>query len=564
MAEKRSLNSILQRLRLISGSFLFFFLVTHLLNHSLGLISLEALDAGRNLFIGLWRNPVFTLLIILAFFMHVVLTIVALLRRRSLKMGAWEGVQVIFALSMPLLLAGHMAGTVGPSVRYDVNDTYTFVILSNWGRFAWNGAMLVAGLIVIWIHGVLGLHYWLRLKPSYPRYRQGLFLLAILLPAAAIGGFIASAREISVLRQDQAWLGAEYARMNLPDDVSDMVAWVGQVSDGIRGAVIAMIGIVLLVHVIRFVVGRRRKRITVTYPNGKKVTVEPGVSILDASHMGNIPHAAVCGGRGRCSTCRVMVLTSQVELPEADIAERKVLDRVGAADGVRLACQLRPSSDISVIPILPPTASPKDGFRRPKYLQGMERDIAIMFADLRSFTKFSEAKLPFDVVFALNQYFRHMGTAVEESGGQLDKFIGDGVMALFGVQSDLETGSKEALRAASAMATALEALNEQLKSDLDEPLRMGIGIHAGPAIVGEMGFRQAVSVTAIGDTVNTASRLETSTKEFGAQLVISEDVARASGLDFAAVTQEQVTVRGKSEPLPIYVFDDARDIPFED
>jgi adenylate cyclase len=463
---------------------------------------------------------------------------------------------------MPALLVGHIAGTAGVHNVFEINDTYVFTILNNWGSSWGNGVALVAGLIVIWTHGGLGLHFWLRLKPDYSRYRPVLYAFCIILPAAAIAGFVASAREISVLMSNDEWRNGEFEKMNLPSDISVVVDWVRGLMESTWTAELVLIGIILLVHLLRHVNNKRRKHIEISYPNGKAVSIEPGASVLDASRLGGIPHASVCGGRGRCSTCRVRVIQGLEDLADADEAERKVLDRVGAGDGVRLACQLKPNNSISVVPMLPPTAEPKDGFRRPKYLQGTEREIAILFADLRSFTKFSESKLPFDVVFALNQYFRFMGAAVEDSGGHLDKFIGDGIMALFGVESGLEKGCQEALHAASAMADALDALNDQLKDDLEEPLRMGIGIHSGAAIVGEMGYRRAVSVTAIGDVVNTASRLETATKEHGAQLIISEDLARASGYDFANIRQEMITVRGKSEPMPIHVFDDARDIPF--
>ncbi len=122
---------------------------------------------------------------------------------------------------------------------------------------------------------------------------------------------------------------------------------------------------------------------------------------------------------------------------------------------MRLACQLRPSGDLQVTPLLPPNAVARDGFRRPDYLQGMEKEIAILFADIRAFTQLSEQKLPYDVVFLLNRYFAEMGRAVEGAGGRIDKFIGDGVMALFGLDSGVEAGCREALAAARAMAERL-------------------------------------------------------------------------------------------------------------
>ena len=229
----------------------------------------------------------------------------------------------------------------------------------------------------------------------------------------------------------------------------------------------------------------------------------------------------MCGGRGRCSTCRVRVVSGEDGLSAASAEELRVLERVGAPPHVRLACQAIPSGDISVVPLLPPNASVQQSRRRSPVLAGRERDIAILFADLRSFTQFSEKKLPYDVVFVLNRYFAHMGEAVEASGGHLDKFIGDGVMALFGTKSDIRTGARQAMIAAKQMSKKLSDLNEQLKDELEEPLRIGIGIHVGPAIIGEMGYGTATGLTAIGDSVNTASRLEAMTKEFGAQLILS-------------------------------------------
>ena len=244
-------------------------------------------------------------------------------------------------------------------------------------------------------------------------------------------------------------------------------------------------------------------------------------------------------------------------VPEATPQELRVLDRIGNPLNVRLACQTRPTGDVEVIPLLPPTATARDGFPKPAALQGEEREIAVMFADLRAFTEFSEKKLPYDVVFVLNRYFAYMGAAVENAGGHLDKFIGDGVMALFGTKSDVAAGARAALAAAKSMSERLADLNGQLSGELEEPLRIGIGIHAGPAIIGEMGYGAATGLTAIGDTVNTASRLEAMTKEFGAQLVFSEDVAREAGVQTKGLAVREITVRGRKEGVKVFVAEDA-------
>ncbi len=221
---------------------------------------------------------------------------------------------------------------------------------------------------------------------------------------------------------------------------------------------------------------------------------------------------------------------------------------------MRLACQSRPRGSVGVTPLLSPRqATAQDGFRRQHYFLGQEKEVAILFVDLRGFTEFAEHRLPFDVVFILNQYFHSLGVAVEANGGHVDKFMGDGMMALFGVETAIDAGCQSALQAARGLGDQLTALNERLAHDLTEPLRIGIGIHCGQVIVGEMGYKHATTLTAIGDAVNTASRLEAMTKDFACQLVVSEDVARRSGGDFARFESRAIDVRGRSQALRVFV-----------
>jgi adenylate cyclase len=266
-----------------------------------------------------------------------------------------------------------------------------------------------------------------------------------------------------------------------------------------------------------------------------------------------VPHASVCGGRGRCSTCRVRVGgPDRALLPAPSAEEQKVLARVGAPESVRLACQLRPPPGrYRITPLLPATAGPVEAYRSQPQAHGGERYVAILFADIRGFTSISEGRLPYDVVFLLNRYFRATGQAVHAAGGRLDKFIGDGVMAIFGLTSDPQLACRQALDGARRMALALDDLNEALSGDLDRPLRIGIGLHAGPAIVGEMGYERVSSLTAIGDTVNIASRLEALTKDFGAELVVSQDLLDRAGIDREVGVRHDVEIRGRQARLAV-------------
>jgi adenylate cyclase len=145
-------------------------------------------------------------------------------------------------------------------------------------------------------------------------------------------------------------------------------------------------------------------------------------------------------------------------------------------------------------------------------------------------------------------------------GGTVDKFIGDGVMALFGVETGPEDGCRQALAAANEIVLGVDKLSRTLAEELKEPLKIGVGIHSGPAVVGRMGYGTAVHLTAIGDTVNVASRLQDLTKEYGCQLVISEQVAEQAEVDVSSCPRHELTVRNRRESLTIYIINDIRTV----
>jgi adenylate cyclase len=401
----------------------------------------------------------------------------------------------------------------------------------------------------------MGIHYWLRVKPWHRVTIPTLRVLGLLVPLVAIGGFVDMGQELGQLAVDPEW-----ARSALVPTDPAISRLVGTVQVAAVVGYLAIVGLVFLARGVRTVWQRRLGVARLTYPDGRQVRITPGTTVLEASRAAGIPHASLCGGRGRCSTCRTRLVGPLAVLPKPSTDEARVLRRIGAPPDVRLACQLRPSVDLLVFPLLPPAGDLPANPLRPSAAQGTEQDIAILFADLRGFTTFSEQRLPYDVVFVLNQYFAAMGDAVEQSGGYLDKFVGDGVMALFGLHGDPGRGCLEAMRAAVAMAEALDTLNRTLAADLAEPLRIGIGIHVGSAIVGEMGHRRARSLTAVGDAVNIASRLESLTKEYGAQLVLSDEVARRAGVDLGALPAFDVDIRGRTAPLLVRVAGRAGDL----
>jgi adenylate cyclase len=550
---------MVRRLRLVSGLVLFVFVLTHFLNHALGLVSLEALEAGRLWFLAFWRSPPATLLLYGALLLHLGLAVRRLYRRRRLVMPAWEATQLLTGLAIPPLLILHLLGTRFAAEVLGTEDSYLYVLLIYFKLNPASGLRQLAVMVFAWVHGCVGLHFWLRFRPWYPRWRPIFFAGALLSPVIALLGTLVAGRDALRLAADAEWLEAALARIKPADAEGPRL--IGGVETGFLVGFFALLAFVFALRLQRDWRARRAGLAYLTYPDGRRVALTPGTTILEASRSAGIPHAAVCGGRGRCSTCRVRIGRGRAHLPTPDETEARVLARVGAAPDVRLACQTRPTADTEVAPLLAPDIGPAAALARAGYLRGDEREVAILFADLRGFTALSEDRLPYDVVFLLNRYFTAMGRAVEEAGGRVDKFIGDGVMALFGIEQGVEQGCRNALEAARRMATQLAGLNTALEGELASPLRMGIGIHAGPVIVGEMGYGHATSLTAIGDAVNTASRLEALTKELDVQLVLSEPVAARAGLDPAAFPRREITLRGRSEPLPVHAVADARDLP---
>jgi len=548
---------MIRRLRLLSGLVMLAYVTMHLANHAVGLISLKAMEDLLWYIFRIWTNRPAQLLLYGSFLVHYTLALYALWQRRTLRLRLSELSQIVLGFAIPLLLVRHVVATrISDSFFHTDVGYYAYLLWVYFVRSPDHGFVQMLVLVVAWAHAMIGLHFWLRVRPWYARLQPAALVVAVLVPVLSLLGAIEAGRQVIALAADPGWTREAFTLP--PAETQRALETITEILGWFFAGVVA---VVLLARLARRAWRRRRGLVRIGYPDGRVVEVTPGTSVLEASRLAGIPHASVCGGRGRCSTCRVRVRGEirSIDPPAED--ELRVLRRISATSNVRLACQLRPRGAVEVTPLLPPFAHAADGRRRVDFAQGSEREIAILFADIRGFTALSEGRLPYDVVFVLNRYFAAMGRAVEAVGGHVDKFIGDGIMALFGIERGAQAGCREALAAARLMSERLPELNASLRAELDRPLRIGIGIHCGPTIVGEMGYGNAAAITAIGDAVNTASRLESLTKNFACELVVSEEVVSRAGLDLSAFPQREMEIRGKREMLVVRTLVSAAELP---
>jgi adenylate cyclase len=543
-----------RQVRIACGLVMFSYLVSHFFNHALGNISYAAMEAWLWYHIWWWRTPAVNLTLYAAATTHFALGLWALYQRRHFRYTAREVTQLVLGLSVPILLMAHLGGVrlTGPLFGRPPPN-YATPLFGYWNMRTYMIWVQYAVLTVAWMHACIGLYFWLRLKPFFRWASPILLAIAVLLPPLAMLGLHQGAREVTRLGAEPQWRASNLRPLPPPQrDLVDSLTFYF-----FPFGYFALLGLVFAARGVRGLVERRGGLITVSYPE-RQVRVPKGLSVLETSLRFKIPHASVCGGRARCSTCRVRVVSDSSKLPRPSGREMHVLARVRASadPAIRLACQLRPVADIAVIPLLPPNVGADFVRNRRPIRIGEERYIVSMFVDMRGSTKFAEKRLPFDVVFLVNRFLSAASQAVLDAGGQPNQFLGDGLLGLFGLNVDPATACRQALRAAALVAANMEYLNHQFASDLPQSIEFGIGIHGGEVIIGDIGFRDHTVFTALGDAVNVAARLQDATKTLNCVVVVSEDVCKTAGLDCRPLSRTELPIRGHEEPLAVLTTSD--------
>ncbi len=548
-----------RQVRLVCGVILFAYVVSHFLNHALGNVSVDAMEVGIYYHMAFWQFLPVTLVFYGAALTHMGLGVYALYQRRQFRWKTIEPLQLVLGLSIPALIMAHVIGvrlgqTLYGHEKLYPQELYLFFVASPVRLW-----LMTILLIIAWVHGCIGIYFWLRLKPFFTRAAPYLLAAAVLIPTLALLGIYQGGRNVAAEADDGEWRTHNLTRRQV-GSVAEANT-LDRITGGLTVGYVGLLGLVLLARGVRAYRERRGGMIALSYGNGKTVRVPKGLSVLEASLRHNLPHASVCGGRARCSTCRIRVIGDHAALPEPSQREAFVLSRVGTTDpSIRLACQLRPDSDLSFFQLfMPHTLSANAQASSPARI-GQERYLVSLFVDMRGSTQLAEKRLPFDTVFIVNRFLGAVSQAVIENGGQPNQFVGDGMLALFGLTSDPQTACRQALRAVAGIATHVDELNELLSHDLRQPIRFGIGVHGGEVIIGDIGYRDHIVFTALGDAVNVAARLQDMTKTLACEAIVSEEVRRTAGLADDALPQQEVAIRGRDEPMVVRVVADARQV----
>ena len=538
------------RLRIASGLVLFTFAFFHFINIGLGLFDTDLMHGMQDGRIAVIRNGLISLLLYLSLLVHAGLSLYSIAQRRTLRMPFGVALQIILGLLIPIQLISHLVQTRYAHEFFDVNDEMGYIIIQMWpGTTIWVQSVL---LLLVWVHGCIGLHMWLRLTQWWRKLTPYLIGVAVFVPCFALAGVLTEGRRIwadfadPFLREQYI----EYYNWPSPEEMQALFT-VRDNGQSVFWAALAMTG---LIYVGRKL-WRRRHSVRVRYVNGPEVVSEKGMTLLEMSQANGIPHTALCGGKGRCTTCRVIIEDGADQLPEPGEIEARSLAAVSAPAGTRLACQIRPTAPITAFRMFRP-----DGARhRAHASQGQERQLAVLFLDMRGFTSRTTGQLPYDIVFLLNRFFDAIVPAITAEGGVVDKYMGDGLLAVFET-ADAQSSARSGLKAAADVSLALQQFNHQLESESSPRIRIGMGLHLGDLVLGEIGAAGHSARTIIGDTVNVASRLESETKALGVELLVSQELLLAAGYQGDMHDVRSFELRGVTDLIPALPVPNAADL----
>ena len=384
----------LANLRTATGLVIGLYVTMHLSNHALGLISVRAQEAVRPWVMALWHSLPGQILLYGSLSSHATVALISLVRRRHYRMPAWEATKILLGLAIPYLLLVHIINTRGTRILTGIDIDYPYEIANLWVD-PWTRYRQLLLVLLVWGHFVVGLHFWLRIQAWYQRAFPAILIAYVIVPVAALLGFAEVGMTMTAhARAEPQWMRAMKSR-GVPADPRR-----AQLRTALKEwAPASWLGVVALVFSAAQIRNwqQRHDRFKVTCPDNVVVEASIGMSVLEVSRMARRPHMSVCGGRARCTTCRVQIDAAGGDLPAPEAIEAHALERIGAPAGVRLACQLRPAVNVAARPLLHPSLVTSKPLRSAQEF-GEERKVTILFVDIRGSTSLAERRLPYDVV----------------------------------------------------------------------------------------------------------------------------------------------------------------------
>jgi adenylate cyclase len=296
---------------------------------------------------------------------------------------------------------------------------------------------------------------------------------------------------------------------------------------------------------------------TITFLEGPdcEVTSETagGASILEIALGIPLPHVHDCGGHARCSTCRVRVVDGLAHLSPRTAEEREIAQTYAWPEDIRLACQTLVEGEVRVERLVRHDERRLPVEENALPMRSKELHLAVLFCDINDFTDFAAGCMPYDVVHVINRLFLRIGEAVLANSGYIDKYLGDGLLALWGVHGDADDENcMGAVRAGLLMQRWIRELGPRLTPHFGRELSIRVGIHFGPAIVGRIGHPARQQITAIGDTVNIASRVEAANKDLRTDFLVTEECYAQIHEQVVVRDDFKTILRGQSRPQRLF------------
>ncbi|MGB7240874.1 MAG: 2Fe-2S iron-sulfur cluster-binding protein [Sulfitobacter sp.] len=360
----------LRSARIVTGLYLLVYVTSHLLNLSLGLVSIKAMDAARPYLSGFMTGTVTGPVLGLMILTHYLIGLWSIYKKPVLRGSTHDVVQIVTGVLVVPLLAKHAIG-ISMLQQVGVDFGYSDTIRLFWLTDPSIGLLQVIMLSVVWVHGCAGLFTWLRSKPNATRALMWLYPLAVAIPVVALLGYVQAGRDVLIQERTATVETSEYSYSNETDspDNEAEVTTPAAAPEIPYEAIVAVtrytIWISASLAALVFLTRLARMWVTSAAPvrissgKGPLLTSQSGRTLLDVYRANDRPHANLCMGRGRCGTCAVRVLSSDIAIADPNALEQSTLVRTGQKQDVRLACQmqLRSGGALQVEPVYPPDFS---------------------------------------------------------------------------------------------------------------------------------------------------------------------------------------------------------------